>query len=111
GSAAIQSGLRSRLSTERIAERAGAGSDGWSAAACRGKNKLRTERPFVHKTVAKHAHDACVVENAGAAAKTSLAIAKNVIRKAKTGSEARPVRIQSIFRHAGIAGNSVLPGE
>src|SRR6267154_641058 len=55
-SAAIKSRLRGCLSTEWIAERTRAGGSSRGTIASGGKNKLRTEGPFVHKAVAEHAH-------------------------------------------------------
>src|SRR6266849_9813981 len=110
-SAAIKGSLSRRLLAEGVAERTGAGSGGRSATASSGKNELGTERPLVHKAVAEHTHDARVVEDATAAAQTGLAVAKNVIGKAQTGCKAGPIGVQSILRHAGIAGNAVLRGE
>src|SRR5437660_10606467 len=86
---AVQSRLRRSLRAEGIAERAGTGRGRGGAVARRGKNKLRTEGPLVHKAITEHPHDARVVEDPRAPAETGLAVAEHVIVKAQTRSKPR----------------------
>src|SRR5438270_9168190 len=61
------------LSAKRIGKRTGARSHGASL-----QKELRTERRRVYEPVIVHAAYPSVVEDAGAAAQTCLAVAKNV---------------------------------
>src|SRR5882762_543859 len=90
---AAQSRLRRSLRAEGIAERTRTGGSSRGATASRGKNELRTEGPLVHKAVAEHAHDARVVEDAGAATETGLTVTEYVIGESQTRGEAGRIRV------------------
>ena len=108
---AVQSCLRRCFCTQRVAERTGRRRRSGGAGADRGKYELRAEGPFIHVTIAQHAHGARVVKNARPTTEARLAVTEHIVGKAHARCESLQVGIESVLGHTRIARNAVLAGK
>src|SRR5215469_13052786 len=103
--------LSRRQCTKRIAEGTGCRSSSRGAVVGSREDKLRAEGPLIYISIAQHAHDAAVIENASASADAGFAVAQNIPCETDTRSHLAPHRPKGVRWHPRIARNAILTGE